>query len=123
MAKIKVNYKDFFAETVERMCDDGLLLVTKGKDNKANVMTIGWGTIGTIWAKPIFIVLVRPSRYSYSLLEQVDEFTVNVPSKELAKAALHCGTVSGRDNDKFKDMNLTEIASKESNVIIFPINF
>ena len=118
MAKIKVNYKDFFAETVERMCDDGLLLVTKGKDNKANVMTIGWGTIGTIWAKPIFIVLVRPSRYSYSLLEQVDEFTVNVPSKELAKAALHCGTVSGRDNDKFKDMNLTEIASKEIQVPI-----
>jgi len=116
MAKIQVDYKDYFAETMERICDDGLLLVTKGKDNKSNIMTIGWGTIGSIWGKPIFIVLVRPSRYTYSRLEEVEEFTVNVPSKKLAKAALHCGTVSGRDHDKFKEMNLTETASKEIQV-------
>ena len=118
MAKVKVDYRDYFTETMERMCDDGLLLVTKGKDNKANIMTIGWGTIGSIWSRPIFIVLVRPSRYTYSRLEAVDEFTVNVPSKELAKAALHCGTVSGRDHDKFREMNLTETASKKVQVPI-----
>jgi flavin reductase (DIM6/NTAB) family NADH-FMN oxidoreductase RutF len=111
MAKVKVDYKEYFAETMERMRDDGLLLVTKGKDNKANVMTIGWGTIGCIWGKTIFIVLVRPSRHTYSRLEQIDEFTVNVPSKDFAKAALHCGTVSGRDHDKFKEMNLSETTS------------
>ena len=111
MGKVRVDYKDYFAETMERMRDDGLLLVTQGNDKKANIMTIGWGMIGSIWGKSIFIVLVRPSRYTYSRLEQVDEFTVNVPSKDLAKAALHCGTVSGRDHDKFKEMNLTETAS------------
>ncbi len=118
MAKVKVDYRDYFAETMKRMCDDGLLLVTKGKDNKANIMTIGWGTMGSIWSRPIFIVLVRPSRYTYSRLEEADEFTVNVPSKELAKAVLHCGTVSGRDHDKFREMNLTETASKEVQVPI-----
>jgi flavin reductase (DIM6/NTAB) family NADH-FMN oxidoreductase RutF len=118
MSKIKVDYKDYFSETIERMCDDGLLLVTKGNDNKANIMTIGWGTIGSIWGRPTFIVLVRPSRYTYSRLEEVDEFTVNVPSKSLAKAALHCGTVSGRDHDKFKEMSLTETASQEVQVPI-----
>ena len=116
MAKIKVDYKDVFTETMERMCDDGLLLVTKGKDNKPNIMTIGWGAIGLMWGRPVFIVLVRPSRYTYSRLEEIEEFTVNVPSKELAKAALHCGTVSGRNHDKFKDLNLTEIASQEVQV-------
>ncbi len=118
MAKVKVDYKDYFAETIERMCDDGLLLVTKGKDDKPNVMTIGWGTIGSIWGRPIFIVLVRPSRYTYSRLEEVDEFTVNVPSKQLAIDTLYCGTASGRDNDKFKDMKFTSIASKEIGVPI-----
>ena len=60
MAKVKIDYKEVFAETMERMCDDGLLLVSQGKDNKPNIMTIGWGTIGSIWGKPTFIVLVRP---------------------------------------------------------------
>ena len=113
MAKVKVGYQDYFAETIERMRADGLLLVTKGRDDKPNIMTIGWGTIGSIWSRPIFIVLVRPSRYTYSRLEEIAEFTVNVPSEKLTEAALHCGTVSGRDHDKFKEMNLTAIAAKE----------
>ena len=116
MAKVKVDYRDYFIQTMDRMSDNGLLLVTKGKDNKPNIMTIGWGTIGSIWGKPIFIVLVRPSRYTYSRLEEIEEFTVNVPSKELAKAVLRCGTVSGRDHDKFKEMNLTEIPAPEVTV-------
>jgi flavin reductase (DIM6/NTAB) family NADH-FMN oxidoreductase RutF len=90
-----------------------LLLVTQGKDGKPNVMTIGWGTIGAIWSRPIFIVLVRPSRYTYSRLEEMSDFTVNVLPLELAAAASHCGTVSGRDHDKFQEMHLTAVASRE----------
>ena len=56
--------------------EEGLLLVTTGADGKANIMTIGWGTIGCIWSRPVFIVLVRPSRHTYSRLEQVSDFTV-----------------------------------------------
>ena len=118
MAKVKVDYKDYFAQTVKQMCETGLLLVTQGKDHKANVMTIGWGTIGAIWGKPVFIVLVRPSRYTYSRLEEVQEFTVNVPSKKLTEAAVYCGTVSGRDEDKFGEMNLTATALHEVRVPI-----
>ncbi len=112
MSKVTVPYTDHFAGMMRRMREDGLLLVTTGADGKPNVMTIGWGTIGILWSKPVFVVLVRSSRYTYSRLEEVNEFTVNVPPKELAKAALHCGTVSGRDNDKFKDMWLTVVQGK-----------
>jgi flavin reductase (DIM6/NTAB) family NADH-FMN oxidoreductase RutF len=84
-----------------------------GADGKANVMTIGWGTMGSIWSRPVFIVLVRPSRHTYSRLEQVSEFTVNVPPPELAAAVSHCGTVSGRDHDKFEETRLTPIPSRE----------
>ena len=113
MAKVEVRYTDYFAQMIQRMREDGLLLVTLGADGKSNVMTIGWGTIGTIWARPVFIVLVRPSRHTYSRLEQVGDFTVNVPPRELAAAASHCGTVSGRDHDKFQEMHLTPIPSRE----------
>lgn len=113
MAKKTIRYTDYFAETMRRMREDGLLLVTAGADGKPNVMTIGWGTIGSIWGRPLFIVLVRPSRHTYTRLEEVPEFTVNVPPKELAAAASHCGNVSGRDHDKLKEMKLTVAPSKQ----------
>ena len=84
MPKVTIRYTDYFRETIQRMCEDGLLLVTSGADGKPNVMTIGWGTLGVIWGRPVFLVLVRPSRHTYRRLEQVGEFTVNVPPRELA---------------------------------------
>jgi len=113
MAKVIVPYTDYFALTIQRMQEDGLLLVTTGTDGKPNVMTIGWGTIGSIWARPIFIVLVRHSRHTYSFMEQVSDFTVNVLPRELAVAASLCGTVSGREHDKFQEAGLTPIPSRE----------
>ena len=118
MSKVTVEYTDYFAETIKRMQEDGLLMVTSNAEGKLNVMTIGWGSVGIMWGLPVFVALVRPSRYTYSRLEEVDEFTVNVPSKEMAKAALHCGTVSGRDSDKFKDMGFTPIPAKKVKVPI-----
>jgi flavin reductase (DIM6/NTAB) family NADH-FMN oxidoreductase RutF len=113
MAKVQVRYTDYFAQTIQRMREDGLLLVTAGSDGKANVMTIGWGMIGSIWARPLFIVMVRPSRHTYSRLEQIGDFTVNVPPRELAAAVSHCGSVSGRDHDKFQEADLTPIPSQQ----------
>jgi flavin reductase (DIM6/NTAB) family NADH-FMN oxidoreductase RutF len=113
MAKVLVPYTDYLALTIQRMQEDGLLLVTTGTDGKPNVMTIGWGTIGPIWARPIFVVLVRHSRHSYQLMEQVRDFTVNVPPRELAAAANLCGSTSGREHDKFQEAQLTPIPSRE----------
>ena len=45
-------------------------------------------------------VLVRPSRYTYSFIEDSGVFTVNVPSPELKRFVQLCGTKSGRDIDK-----------------------
>jgi flavin reductase (DIM6/NTAB) family NADH-FMN oxidoreductase RutF len=65
-------------------------------------MAIGWGTAGIIWGLPIFIVLVRPTRFTFGLMEESREFTVNVPTEALEKQVDLCGTKSGRDMDKVK---------------------
>ncbi|MCX8171054.1 MAG: flavin reductase family protein [Candidatus Bathyarchaeota archaeon] len=88
------------------MTDIGLLLGSVGYDGKPNLMTIGWGLVGVIWYKPIFMVAVRISRYTYKLMEESGEFTVNVPSKEMSEACRICGTISGRDADKFEKTGL-----------------
>lgn len=84
------------------------ILVTAKVDGKVNPMTIGWGTLGIQWGKPIFIVFVRESRYTKQLLDQNGEFTINVPMGGDVKNILSvCGTRSGRDMDKVAHLGLT----------------
>ena len=71
-----VPYTTYLHETLSLLAKPGLLLVAAGADGAPNAMTIGWGTIGVIWRKPIFTVLVRHSRYTYKLLEESDSFTI-----------------------------------------------
>ncbi len=110
--KVNIHYTDWFADTVRRLREDGLLLCTVDTSGKPNVMTIGWATFGSIWGRPVCVVLVRPSRFSYGYLEATGEFTVNVPPKELAMAVALCGKVSGRDYDKFRQANLTPVPAR-----------
>lgn len=95
----------------------GILLTTKAGD-KVNTMTIGWGTIGIEWGKPIFIALVRESRYTKQLLEANGEFTVNIPDDDTDVSILgFCGTKSGRDLCKITELGLT---LEESEVVSVP---
>ena len=71
-----------------------------------NTMTIGWGMIGVVWERPIFTVLVRDSRHTYSIMEQAVDFTVTVPTEDMNDALAFCGTRSGRDLDKFEACGL-----------------
>jgi len=110
MAKQEVDYRTVLEPTVRVMGEMGLLLAAQDAEGKPNAMTIGWGSPGIIWGKPIFVVYVRPSRYTYKLIEETGAFTVNVPTPELAEAVSFCGSVSGRDHDKFTEMKLTAVA-------------
>lgn len=97
----------------------GAFLTVKSEE-KINTMTIGWATFGTIWNKPILMVMVRKSRHTYEIIEKSKDFTVSVPvGIDLRKALSYCGTYSGRDVDKVKEANLTlkKAKSVESPII------
>lgn len=111
MTKKIADFRDHIDETIKAFDEDRVLLVSQGKEGLPNVMAIGWGTTGIIWRRPIFIVLVRPSRYTYRLIEESGEFTVNIVPPGLKEVVQYCGTVSGRDYDKFKEKQLTAIPS------------
>ncbi len=103
-----MQYTDYFEYVMTRMRTTGLLLACwKDGEQQANAMTIGWGMIGVIWARPVWQVLVRPSRYTYQLLERQPFFSVNVLTEEYKKAIQICGTKSGRDTDKLALAGLT----------------
>ena len=97
-----------YEKTASRMAENGVLLVT-GKEG--NPMTIGWGQLGISWGLPVFTVMVRPSRYSYSLIDEEREFTVNVMPEGAGKIMGVCGARSGRDMDKKEECGLTPVKS------------
>ncbi len=86
------------------------ILLTSGTMERHNTMTIGWGMVGIEWGKPVFVALVRESRFTKELINETGEFTVNIPWGAFDPKILgYCGTKSGRDLDKFADLGLTAV--------------
>ena len=106
MGKRKISVTEC-ANTVTEYLKKGVFLTTKAGD-KVNSMVIGWGHIGRVWERPVFITYVRDCRYTYEMLTQNPEFTVNIPINGMDKNAFRiCGTQSGRDIDKIAEAGLT----------------
>ncbi|HOM80821.1 MAG TPA: flavin reductase family protein [Armatimonadota bacterium] len=112
MVKEEIHLTELWPETLHALEHEGALLVTAGRGGKPNAMTIGWGAIGRIWGRSIFLVLVRPSRYTYALIEDADDFTVNVLPRGREENAKLCGTRSGREMDKLAACGLTPVAAR-----------
>jgi flavin reductase (DIM6/NTAB) family NADH-FMN oxidoreductase RutF len=89
-----------------------ILATTADGAGKINVITLAWA--GTVCSQPPMVsISVRPSRYSYELLKANGEFVVHVPTEHLMWAADRCGTLSGRDLNKFDAAGLTAIAAEK----------
>ncbi|MDO4678799.1 MAG: flavin reductase family protein [Eubacteriales bacterium] len=83
-----------------------MVSVSDGKGND-NIITVAWA--GTVCTNPPMVsISVRPSRYSYQMIKDTGEFVINLTTEELAYATDYCGVRSGRDVDKFAEMNLTK---------------
>lgn len=82
------------------------------KAGNTNIITIAWA--GTICSNPPMVsISVRKERHSYQMIKETGEFVINLTTKELAYATDYCGVKSGKDVDKFKEMNLTPLTGVE----------
>ncbi len=76
------------------------------KPENFNIITIAW--TGTICSDPpMCYISVRKGRHSYQIIKQTGEFVINLTTKETAYATDWCGVRSGRQYNKFEEMNLT----------------
>ena len=89
------------------------LLLTAGDftAGRFNTMTVGWGSLGTMWGRPFAQVVVRPGRHTFQFTEQYDTFTLSVLPARLEPAWRLLGTKSGRDGNKIAEAGLTPIAA------------
>ena len=113
----ELNYLDAIRTATDHLQHGGVFLNVAGET--PNTMTIGWGSVGCVWSKPVFMVLVRPQRHTYEMIKAAGEFTVSVPTKNALKAELiFAGTKSGRDFNKFEGHGLTAAPAQEVNAPI-----
>jgi len=89
-----------------------VVLVSCGgsKGWKPNLITIAW--TGSVCSEPPMLsISVRPERFSHEIIQDTNEFVVNIPSLAQAKLTDWCGMVSGRTVDKFAGTGLTPAAA------------
>ena len=82
--------------TVMASCSDG---------STDNIITIGWSGIVNS-DPPMTYISVRKSRFSHELIRKQGAFVINLVNQDLVRAADYCGVKSGKDVDKWQEMNL-----------------
>ena len=89
------------------------LLLTSGdfQSGDYNCMTVGWGSIGTMWSKPVVQVVVRPTRYTHQFMEKYPTFTLSTFNDSYRDDLQLLGSKSGRDGNKLAEVKLTPIPS------------
>jgi flavin reductase (DIM6/NTAB) family NADH-FMN oxidoreductase RutF len=88
-----------------------VLVTCVDKAGKPNIITLAWA--GMVCSEPPTLsISIRPQRYSYGLIKESGEFVVNIPSSDIMRQTDICGTVSGKDKDKFALTKLTPEKAK-----------
>lgn len=82
-------------------------LITAGDRQQANTMTVSWGGVGVLWGKNIAFIFIRDSRYTKELIDSHEFFSMSFFNSSFRPALNICGTITGRDRDKFKEAGLT----------------
>ena len=89
---------------------DWMLITAAGKDeadqDRINTMTASWGGMGVLWNKPVAFCFIRPQRFTYTLTEQSERFSLSFLPEEYRPALRLCGTVCGKDTGKIAQAGL-----------------
>ncbi|NIO36088.1 flavin reductase family protein, partial [Candidatus Bathyarchaeota archaeon] len=88
-----------------------VLLSCTDKTGQTNIITLAWSMPASI-DPPMLIVGIGPKRYSHELIEETEEFVVNVPTMKILRETLFCGRRTGREYNKFEETRLTPLPAK-----------
>ncbi len=92
-------------------------LVTSKSGDIENVFTASW-VMPVSNNPPMVAISVAKSRFSYELIKKSGVFVLNIPNKLMLKEVIYCGSVSGRDKNKFAEMDLEKEISPNGNILL-----
>jgi len=89
-----------------------VLVSCVGKSGRPNVLPLAW-VMPTSREPPLIAISISPNRHSHALIEESDEFVVNLPTVDIIKETLACGRTSGKTSDKFSENGLTPLPARK----------
>jgi flavin reductase (DIM6/NTAB) family NADH-FMN oxidoreductase RutF len=114
-------------ESVKKSClkpMPKIIVSCRGKDKKDNALVVGYAG-NCSYAPPMVMIGIVPSRYSYHIIKETGCFVINIASSKNKEMYDYLGKISGRDEDKFKVMNIKTEDGKFVNAPILtdcPVN-
>ena len=102
-----------FMPRIHQLWDEQWFLLTCGDHtaNHYNTMTVAWGYFGIMWNKPVAVVVVRPTRFTFEFMNRYETFTLSAFDSQYKKDLNLLGSKSGRDGDKLAETELTVVPS------------
>ena len=86
-----------------------VLTIYRYADGKASIITLG-EVYNLSVSKPVIVgISIAKPRYSHKLISESLEYVLNLPTTWILEKVDRCGTMSGRDLDKFAELGLTSI--------------
>ena len=104
MNKIQTDYLKYFWPMRH-------YLVTCGSNGRANIITVSF-CMPVAKEPPMVACAIGHMMYSGEIIQQTQEFVINVPPQELKRHIYYCGFHSGRDVNKFKETGLTPLPAR-----------
>jgi flavin reductase (DIM6/NTAB) family NADH-FMN oxidoreductase RutF len=89
-----------------------VVLVASVRDGKYNVMTAAWQMPVSV-NPPLVAVAIAKRHLTAEYIRASGVFTVNVPGASLLPKVHYCGSVSGREADKFAESGLTAVPGRK----------
>lgn len=87
-------------EAMKNINKNGAFL-TSGNKEKANTMSISWATMGHMWKKKIFAIVIADIRCTKKFIDSENTFTISVPYDGKMNHEIDlCGHMSGNEVNK-----------------------
>lgn len=88
------------------------VLVSSAHGGAMNVMAAAWSMPLDFSPPKVALVIDRSTR-TRELVEASGEFALNIPSRQMARATLAVGSISGREHDKLREYQLATFAAEK----------
>lgn len=89
------------------------LITSVDEEGNPNIITLG-EVFNISIAKPVILgIAIRKATYSHSLISKTREYVVNMPTVDILDKVKVCGSVSGRNVDKFEKTGLTPLPAEK----------
>lgn len=88
------------------------MLISAGTEEKANAMTASWGGMGVLWNKNVVYIFVRPQRFTKTLLDEQDYFSLTFFDESYRTMLAYMGKATGKEEDKIAQSNLHVVFDK-----------